>query len=167
MYKTGDAIGGVFPVSDPTTSGLIAADSTPVAILQINGVESASVPSVAATDTEGIYSWAVTCPEVGEGDVLQILVLATVSGVQGGGVVWSGVGCTVRPADLQAVVASTSEILQLAKAQRFVDQTVSPWQLVLKDRDTDAELYRWDLLDVDGEPIGSIDTFVAEQVTPP
>lgn len=56
---------------------------------------------------------------------------------------------------------------RLAEAQNVIDQTTTPWQLVLKDRDSDAELLRFDLKDADGANIDSIETFVAEQTTPP
>ena len=57
-------------------------------------------------------------------------------------------------------------IRQLTEAQRTIDQTAEPWQLVLTDRDTGAELARYDLRDANGDGIDSIETFVAEQVTP-
>lgn len=55
---------------------------------------------------------------------------------------------------------------KLTEAQRVIDQTTEPWQLVLKDRETGAELLRYDLQDENGDPIASIETFVAEQTTP-
>lgn len=70
-----------------------------------------------------------------------------------------GQTCRVRDADAAA--------LQLLKAQRVIDTATTPWQLVLKDRDTDAELYRFDLLDEDGDDITDIETFVGQQITPP
>jgi hypothetical protein len=174
MFKTGDPISGTFPVSDPATGGLIAADSPPTAELRINGTASAAVVTVGATATAGKYTWSVTLPEVSDGQVLEVWVEAAVETVVGGGVVWSGEGCTKRPADvpadtkaaLEAEGTTLASLLQLARGQRVIDQTTTPWQLVLKDRDSGAEILRFDLKDEAGNGIDSIETFIAEQTTP-
>jgi hypothetical protein len=58
-------------------------------------------------------------------------------------------------------------LVALLTAQREIDQTTTPWQLVLKDRTTGAELYRFDLTDENGDAVAAIDTFVAAMTTPP
>lgn len=157
MNKSGDTIGGTFPVVDPATGGLSAADDTPTAVLSVNGVDSAAVVTVTPTATTGRYKWSCTLPDgIADSDSLAIWIAAEVGGVAGGNNVWHGVGVTRRPADVYA----------LAAAQRVIDQTTTPWQLVLKDRDSGAELLRYDLKDADGENVDSIEDFVAEQTTP-
>lgn len=106
MHKTGETIGGTFGVSDPETSGLVAPDALPTAELRINGVTSAADVTVEATATTGKYTWTVTLPTISDGAVLEIWVLATVGGVVGGGVVWSGIGVTKRPADVAVPTAA-------------------------------------------------------------
>lgn len=157
MNRSGDQIGGTFAIVDPTTGALSAADDSPLAVLSINGVDSAAVVTVTTTGTTGRYAWTCTLPAgIADGDALAIWIAAEVGGVSGGNNVWHGVGVTRRPADVYALEA----------AQRVIDQTTTPWQLVLKDRDTDAELLRYDLQDENGDAIDSIATFVAEQTTP-
>jgi len=103
MHKTGETIAVQFPVSDPETSGLIDADSTPTVKLLINAVPNAVSVAVTREDPSvtGWYIATVTLPDVTDGDVLQLRVSpAIVATVQGGGIIWSGEGCTKRPADL-------------------------------------------------------------------
>jgi hypothetical protein len=107
MFKTGEIIGGLFGISDPETAGLIAPDALPTAELRINGVVSAATVTVAATATTGKYTWSVTLPAIADGTVLEIWVSATVATVVAGGVVWSGLGVTKRPADVFAAVIGT------------------------------------------------------------
>lgn len=155
MHKTGETVTVQFFVSDPATSGLVDADALPTGVLVLNGVDNAAAVTVTNLAT-GIYRAAVTLPAITDGDELQLRIAATVGGVDGGGIVWQGYGVTKRPAEVYA----------LAAAQRVIDQTTTPWQLVLKDRTTGVEIMRFDLQDENGDPIASIATFVAEQTTP-
>lgn len=107
MHKAGEIVGGTFGVSDPETSGLTLPDAIPAAMLRINGVESAAIVAVSGELLVGRYNWSVTLPTIADGAVLEIWVLATVGGVTGGGVVWSGLGVTKRPADVYAAVIGT------------------------------------------------------------
>lgn len=110
MYATGDVIGGVFPVVDPTTGGLAAADTDPAGVLHVNNVASAAVVTVAPTATTGKYTWSVTLPEVADGDNLEIWIGATVGGVAGGNKVWQGDGCSARPSDLPTAEEIDTEL---------------------------------------------------------
>jgi hypothetical protein len=65
-----------------------------------------------------------------------------------------------------ATEANQTAMLAVLIAQREIDTTATPWQLVLKDRTTGAELYRFDLKDSSGDAVAAIDTFVASQTTP-
>lgn len=99
MYQSGDAIGGTFPVVDPTTSGLSAADALPVGVISVNGVDGPAV-TVTETATIGRYKWTVTLPAgIEDGDALAVWITAIVDGIAGGNNVWQGVGCTKRPVD--------------------------------------------------------------------
>ncbi len=131
MHKTGEAIGGTFPVSDPSTGGLVAADALPTAELRINGVTSAAVVTVGTTATTGKYAWSVTLPTIADGAVLEIWVLATVATVQGGGVVWSGLGVIARPADVTAASAAAV----WAYATRTLTQTAAQVAAALAGED--------------------------------
>jgi hypothetical protein len=110
MNKSGDEIGGTFPVVDPTTGGLAAADDTPAGVLTVNGVDSAAVVSVTPTATTGRYKWTATLPEgIAEGDALAVWIAAAVGTVEGGNNVWHSVGCTVRSADVAEAIAELPE----------------------------------------------------------
>lgn len=155
MHKTGETVTVQFRVSDPETAALVDADAPPAGTLIVNGVDNAVTVTITNLAT-GKYRAAVTLPEITDGDELQLAIDATVGGVNGSGIVWQSESVTRRPADVYALTA----------AQRVIDQTTTPWQLVLKDRTTGAELLRYDLKDENGEGIDSIATFVAEQTTP-
>jgi len=73
---------------------------------------------------------------------------------------------TAAQAGAAAAIAAAG-LTALLIAQREIDQTTTPWQLVLKDRTTGAELYRFDLTDENGDAVAAIDTFVAAMTTPP
>jgi hypothetical protein len=153
VKKTGETIRAVFTIVG--TAGLVDADSLPTGVLYLNGAANAATVTVTKLAT-GKYKAVVTVPTVVDGDDLALLIDATVDSVPAANVVWIGDGCTARPAD----------VYQLLAAQRVIDMTTTPWQLVLKDRTSGVEIMRFDLLDEDGDPIDSIATFVAEQTTP-
>jgi hypothetical protein len=155
MYKSGDEIAVRFYCRKNASLELVDADSLPAAVLLVNGVASPAVVTVTKPAT-GTYLASVTLPTITDGDVLQLCVTATVSEKNQGGTIWFGVGCTSR----------TVDAYQLLAAQRVIDQTATPWQLVLTDRTSGVEIMRFDLKDEDGDAIDSIATFVAEQTTP-
>lgn len=111
-FKAGDQIGGVFSICDPVTKGLVAADSDPACELLVNGqVHPMATTTCEATGTIGKYAWADTVPaDITDGQVLQIWVYVTVGGVNSGWVVWTGEGCSKRPADVSAEMAPVSEV---------------------------------------------------------
>lgn len=120
MHKTGETVTVQFCVSDPDTAGLVDADSLPTGTLVLNGVNNAATVTVTNLAT-GVYRAAVTLPALTDGDELQLRIAATVGGVAGGGVVWSGLGVTKRPADIAltaaAVWANTPRTLTQTAAQ--------------------------------------------------
>lgn len=107
MHKTGETVAVQFCVSDPATAALVDADSTPTVKLLINAVPNAV--SVAVTrETPIVTGWyiaTVVLPTVVDGDELQLRVAATVGGVTGGGIIWSGEGAGARPATSAVVNA--------------------------------------------------------------
>lgn len=105
MYQSGDEIGGTFPVVDPSTGGLSAADDLPEGTLTINGVDSAAIVTVAATAKTGRYTWSVTLPAgITDGDALAIWIDADVGTIPGGNNVWHGAGVSAALASLAAAV---------------------------------------------------------------
>jgi hypothetical protein len=117
MHKTGETVTVQFCVSDPDTAGLVDADSLPTGVLVLNGANNAATVTVANVST-GVYSASVTLPTITDGDELQIRIAATVATVAGGGVVWQGIGCTKRPADVSAELAA---LIPHAIAQAQID----------------------------------------------
>ena len=108
MHKTDETVAVQFCVSDPATAGLIDADSTPTVKLLINAVPNAVSVAITREDpiVTGWYIATVVLPAVTDGDTLQLRVSpAIVATVQGGGIIWSGEGCTKRPADVFAAMA--------------------------------------------------------------
>lgn len=109
MHKIGEVIAVQFAVSDPASAGLVDADATPTVKLLINAVPNAASVVVTREDpaVTGWYIATVTLPAVSEGDVLQLRVSpATVATVKGGGIIWSSVGVTARPADVLAALTA-------------------------------------------------------------
>jgi hypothetical protein len=121
VYKTADAIGGVFAVVDPATGALSAADALPAGTLYLNGVANAATVTVAETVTVGLYTWSVTLPTVADGQNLEVWIAAAVGGVSGGNKVWQGDGCSKRPADIDEALTAikgagwTTETLKAIK----------------------------------------------------
>jgi hypothetical protein len=98
LVKTGQSVTAMFTTSLASTGAASNADSTPTGTLYINGT--ANGASVTVTNvTTGRYKAAVTLPSLSAGDVVDLHIAATVSGVAGGGVVWSAVGDTYRISD--------------------------------------------------------------------
>lgn len=107
MYKSGDQIGGTFAIVDPSTGGLSAADALPTAVLVINGVDSAAIVTVEATETTGRYKWLLTLPAgIVDGDALAVWVAAAVGDVDGAANVWHGAGITSRPSDVLSAISA-------------------------------------------------------------
>lgn len=71
-----------------STGALVNADSLPTGTLVVNGTDNGAVVTVTNKAT-GIYKAAVTLPTLAVGDVVQIRIAATVSGVASGAVVWT------------------------------------------------------------------------------
>lgn len=111
MYKSADQIGGVFAIIDPATGALIAADAPgPVGTLEINGTDHAATVTIGTTAVTGKYTWSCTLPAgISDGQNLEIWISAAVT-VAGGNKVWVGVGCTKRPADVFAAIASVGAV---------------------------------------------------------
>lgn len=108
MHKTGESVSVQFVVCDPTTGGLVDADSLPSGVLVLNAANHAAAVTVTNLAT-GIYRAVVTLPTLVDGDELQLRIAATVGGVAGGGIVWQGEGVTARPADLAAALSAILE----------------------------------------------------------
>lgn len=103
MHKSAETVTVQFCVSDPATGGLVDADALPTGALVLNGVDNAAVVTVTNLAT-GRYRASLTLPTLTNGDELQLRIAATVGGVTGAGIVWSGYGVTARPADVAAAV---------------------------------------------------------------
>jgi len=160
-YQAGDTIRWEFPTHNPASSTAADADDTPTGVLLRNGTATAETVTVANQAT-GIYLASATVPEDWEdGDEVQLRVTATVAGITGN---------THSPVWVLDVAAAT--IAKLLQADRLLDTSTTPWQLVLIERGTGGigvgtELLRQDLKDEDGNDISSINDFIGQQVCPP
>jgi hypothetical protein len=103
MHKTGETVTIDFCTSSPTTGEAADATGTPTGTLVLNGTDNGATVTVTNKAT-GVYKAAVTLPTVTDGDELQLRIAATVGGVAGKAVIWTGVGVTVRPAEVSADV---------------------------------------------------------------
>lgn len=98
LVKTGQAVTTEFTTATPTTGAAANADSLPTATLYVDGT--ANGASVTVTNvTTGIYKAAVTLPTLTAGQVVSIVVSATVATVAGTGKVWEAVADTLRVSD--------------------------------------------------------------------
>lgn len=86
-WRTGDVVTAEFTTRGST--GAANADSLPTAKLVINGVDD-GVSVTVTNKATGIYKASVTLPTTAEGDLLQIRVSATVSGVSDNADIWAG-----------------------------------------------------------------------------
>lgn len=71
-----------------STGALVNADSLPTGTLVVNGTDNGATVTVTNKAT-GIYKAAATLPTLAVGDVVQLRIAATVSGVASGAVVWT------------------------------------------------------------------------------
>lgn len=77
----------MFATSSFTTGALTNASSLPTGVLYVNGTANAATVTVTNVTT-GIYNAQVTLPTLSIGDLVSIVISATVGGVAGGGKVW-------------------------------------------------------------------------------
>jgi hypothetical protein len=78
---------------------------------------------------------------------------------------------TNQVAIAEYIDTEVAAILDILQADRYIDTSQTPWQLVLIERGTGAigvgtELLRQDLFDVEGGDVESIATFIGRQVAP-
>lgn len=85
--RSGQSITVEFITSNPTTQAATDADSTPSGTLVVNGTDDAASVTVTHIDT-GRYKAAVTLPTLAIGDVVELVIAATVSTIAGKAVVW-------------------------------------------------------------------------------
>lgn len=82
MLKPGDPLALTFTTRNPTTGQAQDASSTPTAVLRRNGVTDGAVSVSVAKNATGDYKASCTIPSgYADGDVVQIVVSATVAGV--------------------------------------------------------------------------------------
>lgn len=88
-----------------TSAGALAdADALPTAVLTVNGVDNGA--AVTVTDVGvGLYKWACTLPALSAGDIVAVVVAATIGGVATGGVVWQETGDTKLVSNLNDIAA--------------------------------------------------------------
>ncbi len=85
--RSGQSIIAEFITSSATTGAATSADSLPTGTLVVNGTDNGASVTVTNVDT-GRYKAAVTLPTLAIGDVVQLLIAATVGGIAGKGIVW-------------------------------------------------------------------------------
>ena len=112
-FKTEEVVTIDFTTQAPTTGAATDADSLPTGKLVINGTDDVAAVTVTNKET-GVYKAVVTLPTVADGDELQLRINATVGGIAGKAVIWTGDGVATRPQDVFArlgapVGASVSE----------------------------------------------------------
>lgn len=106
-YKPADSYYGEFTTQNPTTGAITAATGTPVATATHNGVDDGTFALTVGSLATGRYKITGTIPAgYAAGDVVQISVSATVSGVAGGAVVDAFVLDGKRVADLSIPTAA-------------------------------------------------------------
>lgn len=85
--RSGESITVEFITSSFSTGAATNADSTPTGTLVVNGTDNAATVTVTNVDA-GRYKAAVTLPTLAIGDIVELVVAATVSSVAGKGIVW-------------------------------------------------------------------------------
>ncbi len=86
--RSGQSVTKVFTTRAFSSGAATNADSTPTGTLYLNGTSNAA--SVTVTNiTTGLYKAAVTLPTLAVGDIVDLRISATVSGVTDNAIVWS------------------------------------------------------------------------------
>lgn len=85
--RTGQSLTVDFTTRNPSTGAAADASSTPTGTLVINGTDNGATVTVTNKAT-GVYKAAVTVPTLSAGDVVQVRIAATVSGVSDNEVVF-------------------------------------------------------------------------------
>lgn len=85
--RSAQAIVVEFITSSPTTGAATNADSLPTGILIISGADNGATVTVTNVTT-GRYKAAVTLPTLAVGDIVELVILATVSTIAGKAIVW-------------------------------------------------------------------------------
>jgi hypothetical protein len=85
--RSGQSITVLFSTRTWATGAATNATGTPTGTLYVNGVSNAASVTVANVTT-GLYTAAVTLPTLAFGDVVELNINATVSGVTDNGIVW-------------------------------------------------------------------------------
>jgi len=98
MVKSGQNVVAEFTTSHPSTGAATDADSLPTAVLTVDGTDDAATVTVTDVGT-GRYKAAVTLPTLTAGQLVAIVVSATVNSVAGSGVVWQDVASLDYVAD--------------------------------------------------------------------
>ena len=96
--KTGAAAAGSFCTVDGTGE-LTAATGDPVGVLYVAGVANGAAVTITGANP---YKWAVTCPVLTAGQVVQMYITATVDAIATGGFVWADIADTALSSDLAA-----------------------------------------------------------------
>ena len=86
--RSGQSVTVEFVTSNASTGAATNADSLPTGTLYLNGASNAATVTVTNLAT-GLYSAAVTLPALAVGDVVALVIAATVATVAGKGVVWT------------------------------------------------------------------------------
>lgn len=99
--KSGQAVTVIFPTAHPATGAPADADATPTGTLYVNGAANAATVTV-TNITTGRYKAAVTLPALTAGDVVSLLVAATVASAAGESCVWQDTADTALVSDVHA-----------------------------------------------------------------
>lgn len=95
IVKTGQAVVAEFPTSAPTTGAAANADSLPTGTLYVDGTANAAAVTVTNQAT-GLYKASVTLPALTAGQMVAIVISATIGGIACVGKVWEAVSDTAR-----------------------------------------------------------------------
>lgn len=109
--KSGQAIAAGFATVGATGT-LTAATGTPVGALYVAGVANGAAVTIAGANP---YSWSVTLPALTAGQLVQMYVTATISGVATGGFVWDDVADTALNSDPVTLAATQPAITWAAQ----------------------------------------------------
>lgn len=85
--RSGQSVTTEFVTTNYTTGAAANADSTPTGTLYVNGTADAASVTVTNQST-GLYKAAVTLPTLAVGDIVSIVISATVNSVAGKGKIW-------------------------------------------------------------------------------
>lgn len=97
MVKTGASVTTEFTTAAPTTGAATDADSLPAGVLYVDGTANGATVTVTNQAPAGVYSAAVTLPSLTAGQIVSVIVSATIGGVACVGKVFEATADTAYP----------------------------------------------------------------------